>query len=241
MKRRIRLTESDMYAQQWKNELRCFMNGLKSGDYFVDNNTVYVQIWKKKTAQNDPRYVYFRKGENCLHDDSFSMQNSPRLSSRTLNTINSILGWDDEYMMSESKLRRIRLTESDLHRVIKESVKRILSERIKSEKGMTDDEVVNRRMKNYLGDREQMLGDNPDILDYQAEPEEGWYEYFNKQRKAKHNATQNHNDAVEAIEMSDVVRENLMDKIKEKYKEKQRKKDRERCKQAGEGNGKDYM
>ena len=118
--------------------------------------------------------------------------------------------------------RRIRLTESDLHRVIIESVKRILSERIKSEKGMNDDEVVNRRMKNYLDDRNEMLGDNPDILDYQAEPEEGWYEYFNKQRKAKHNATQNHNDvdeyqnfdnyssndemfndAVEAIKMSD--------------------------------------
>lgn len=120
--------------------------------------------------------------------------------------------------------RTIRLTENDLHRVIKESVKRILSERIKSEKGMNDKDVVNRRMKNYLDDRNKMLGDNPDILDYQAEPEEGWYEYFNNQRKAKHNATQNHNandvdeyqnfdnnssndeifnDAVEAIEMSD--------------------------------------
>ena len=120
--------------------------------------------------------------------------------------------------------RTIRLTESDLHRVIKESVNQILSERIKSEKGMNDDEVVNRRMKNYLDDRNEMLGDNPDISDYQAEPEEGWYEYFNKQRKAKHNATQNHNDvheyqnfdnyssndemfndAVEAIEMSDGI------------------------------------
>ncbi len=119
----------------------------------------------------------------------------------------------------------IRLTESDLKKVIKESVKRILSERIKSEKGMNDKDVVNRRMKNYLDDRNKMLGDNPDILDYQTEPEEGWYEYFNNQRKAKHYATQNHNtnddvdnyqnvdnnslndemfnDAVEAIEMSD--------------------------------------
>ena len=139
----IRLTESDMYTQQWKNELRGFMNGLKSGDYFVNNDTVYVQIWKKKTSQDEPRYVYFRMGDTCLHDDNFCVQNSPRLSSRTLNTINSILGWDDEYMMNESQLRKIikenntnknmkkqviSLTEGDLHKIIKESVNRILKE-----------------------------------------------------------------------------------------------------------------
>ena len=94
------LKEESDSNQQWKNELRAFMNGLKNGDYFIDNDTVYVQIWKRMTSQNDPRYVYFRKGDCCLHDDSFYMQNSPRLSTRTLNIINNVLGWnneDDEY------------------------------------------------------------------------------------------------------------------------------------------------
>lgn len=81
---------------QWKSELKAFMNGLRSGNYFEENDTVYVQIWKSRTAENDPRYVYFRKGEDRLHDDHFYMQSSPRLSKRTLNAINSRLGWTEE-------------------------------------------------------------------------------------------------------------------------------------------------
>lgn len=86
--------------------------------------------------------------------------------------------------------RRIKLTESDLHRVIKESVKNVLREHTNS-------------------------------FNYDVYEQEMMDVYENK--------------------INDVVHENLMDKIKEKYKEKQRKKDRERCKQAGEGDGKDYM
>ena len=46
----------------------------------------------------------------------------------------------------------IRLTESDLHRIIKESVNRIISERIAGEEGMTDDEVMRRRNDNFMKD-----------------------------------------------------------------------------------------
>lgn len=91
------LTEESESDYQWKNELRAFMRGLRSGDYFTDNDTVYVQIWKRQNGPEDPRYVYFRKGDTCLHDDHFYMQDSPRLSTRTLNTINNALGWNDEY------------------------------------------------------------------------------------------------------------------------------------------------
>ena len=88
----------DEYDQQWKRELRMFMSGLRSGDYFVDSNdTVYVQIWKRQSSEGNERYVYFRKGDTRLHDDSFSAQDSPRLSTRTLNTINNTLGWNDNY------------------------------------------------------------------------------------------------------------------------------------------------
>lgn len=92
---RIRLNEDT--AEQWKSEARAFMQGLRNGNVEVSGDTAYVQIWKSRTAENDPRYVYFRRGDNRLHDDHFYMQDSPRLSTRTINTINRYLGWDDEY------------------------------------------------------------------------------------------------------------------------------------------------
>lgn len=114
MKQRIKLTESELGRivmesakrilkeeydsnAQWKDELKAFMRGLRNGDYFEENGTVYVQIWKSRTAENDPRYVYYRKGDTCLHDDGFYMQNSPRLSTRAINAINKRLGWNSEY------------------------------------------------------------------------------------------------------------------------------------------------
>lgn len=92
---RIRLNEDT--AEQWKSEARAFMQGLRNGNVEVSGDTAYVQIWKSRTAENDPRYVYFRRGDNRLHDDHFYIQDSPRLSTRTINTINRYLGWDDEY------------------------------------------------------------------------------------------------------------------------------------------------
>ena len=87
---RIRLNEDT--AEQWKSEARAFMQGLRNGNVEVSGDTAYVQIWKSRTAENDPRYVYFRRGDNRLHDDHFYMQDSPRLSTRTINTINRYLG-----------------------------------------------------------------------------------------------------------------------------------------------------
>lgn len=49
-----------------------------------------------------------------------------------------------------------------------------------------------------------------------------------------------HNIIKESV-LSILNEEGLWSKIKNSYKEKQRKKDRERCKQAGEGDGKNYM
>jgi len=90
------LKESDQTDEQWKNELRAFMNGLRRGDAIIEDDAVYVQIWKSRTASNDPRYVYFKRGGNRLYDDHFYMQQSPRLSQRTINAINKRAGWSDE-------------------------------------------------------------------------------------------------------------------------------------------------
>ena len=49
----------------------------------------------------------------------------------------------------------IRLTESDLHRIVKESVNRVISERIAGEHGMTDDEVMRRRNDNFMRDMDR--------------------------------------------------------------------------------------
>lgn len=97
---RKRLKESSDTDAQWKSELKAFMDGLRKGNYDVSGDTVYVEIWKSRSASNDPRYVYYKRGGNRLYDDHFYMQQSPRLSWRTINAINKRLGWnsyDDEY------------------------------------------------------------------------------------------------------------------------------------------------
>lgn len=93
------LKESSDTDAQWKSELQAFMRGLRNGNYDVSGDTVYVEIWKSRSASNDPRYVSYRRGDNRLRDDHFYMQQSPRLSRRTINAINKRLGWGgyDEY------------------------------------------------------------------------------------------------------------------------------------------------
>lgn len=94
------LKESSDTDEQWKSELKAFMAGLRRGNYDVSGDTVYVKIWKSRSASNDPRYVSYKRGDNRLRDDHFYMQHSPRLSRRTINAINKRLGWssyDDEY------------------------------------------------------------------------------------------------------------------------------------------------
>ena len=103
-----------------------------------------------------------------------------------------------------NKKNTIRLTESELKKVITESVKNILKERIKSEKGMTDDEVRTRRNKNYRQDRDdieyQSLHPHTDFgpsyddmhdFDWFANPDE-MERKTDTARIWKHKASQNH-------------------------------------------------
>lgn len=80
---------------QWNTEYQMFIDGLENGDYDISNDTLYVQVYKGKTPDNDPRYVYIRKGENRLHDDHFYIQNSPTLTDEQLRDIYYKVGWED--------------------------------------------------------------------------------------------------------------------------------------------------
>ena len=80
---------------QWNDEYRMFMDGLEKGQYEIFNDTLYVQIFNKSTQDNDPRFVYIKKGEDKLHDDHFYIQNSPVLSDNQLKDIYYAVGWED--------------------------------------------------------------------------------------------------------------------------------------------------
>ena len=81
---------------QWDEELNWFLDGIRRGDYFLDDDMAYVEIFKERGENNDPRFVYIQKGDKRLHDDHFSMQNSPELSEKQLKDIYYALGWEDE-------------------------------------------------------------------------------------------------------------------------------------------------
>ena len=81
----------------------------------------------------------------------------------------------------------IRLTESDLHNIIKESVKQILLERNIGEKCMTDNEVTNRRLENFIDDYDDVYGDS-----IYNDEQENYRDKMNRKRLLKHKLTQKH-------------------------------------------------
>lgn len=90
-----KIKESFDTDEQWNDEINMFMRGLRRGDYMLDGDTLYVEIFRGQTPENDPRYAYIRKGEDKLHDDHFYMQDSPRLSDSQLKDIYYNAGWED--------------------------------------------------------------------------------------------------------------------------------------------------
>lgn len=90
-------------------------------------------------------------------------------------TGSTLRGWFDN-MKNESykgRTNKLRLTESQLHSLIKESVQRI-TERIKGERGMTDDEVMHRRNTNFKKDMDYVpnrLQDDPYTPNYSDKQE----------------------------------------------------------------------
>jgi hypothetical protein len=86
-----------------------------------------------------------------------------------------------------AKKQVIRLTESDLHKIIKESVCNILNERTKSEQGLTDDEVSRKRTLKFANNVNPEYGDS--IYD---DEQDAYMDKMYARRKQFHNKTQNH-------------------------------------------------
>ena len=84
-------------ANQWNDEFKMFMQGLRSGEQIeFGDNTIAVEIFKGRTSENDPRYVTFTKGDNRLQDDHFYIQHSPSLRPSIIREIYSLVGWEPD-------------------------------------------------------------------------------------------------------------------------------------------------
>lgn len=88
--------------------------------------------------------------------------------------------------------KTIRLTESDLHQIIKESVKNILKERTKNEMGLSDDEVSRNRTTRFANIVDPEYCDS--IYD---DEQENYMNRMNARRKQHHLATQKHKSNME--------------------------------------------
>lgn len=106
----------------------------------------------------------------------------------------------------------IRLTESELKQMVKEQVKKYMTERIKWEKGMSDDEVRKRRNDRHRADQEwdeyQSLHPYHDFgpsyadvheFEWMANPEEMERD-IESRRYWQHRSTQNHPNMVDTDE-----------------------------------------
>ena len=82
---------------------------------------------------------------------------------------------------------RIKLTESDLHKIVKESVKQVLNERTKGELGLSDEEVKYKRDRNFADSLEDDYADSI----YDDEQDKYKRQLLNR-RMNHHRQTQNH-------------------------------------------------
>ena len=69
-------TTGGIYGDQWEKEIEIFLDGLSKGRALIDNGIVAVE-WGYD--EKDPRFIYYREGDDRLTDDHFSQQHSRRL------------------------------------------------------------------------------------------------------------------------------------------------------------------
>ena len=92
----------------------------------------------------------------------------------------------------KQKKQLVRLTESDLHRIINDSVNKILNERNFGEKGLTDSEVSDRRDRKFA--KEMDLSYIDSIYD---DEQDNHIDKVHSIRKQCHHASQNHKNITE--------------------------------------------
>ncbi len=118
----------DIYVQQAMEELRIFIDGLKSGRAYVDDNMAMVQY--EESEDNDRWIVFEFNNPDYLRDDNFSIQHM-KLSSTGKNKILNLL--QDKYgvrlnLEPEEEVYEGKFTQKDVSYIVSEAVKRILKE-----------------------------------------------------------------------------------------------------------------
>lgn len=110
---------------QWEDEIRIFMNGLKSGRAIEFGDKSIGVEWKvdlNSLYENDPRFIVFEYGDARLRDDHFTVQHSRRLTDDELRDIRDYMvrmgmvdkhefdmdyGLNSDYSFYESKINNI--------------------------------------------------------------------------------------------------------------------------------------
>ena len=72
----ISVLREQSFNEQWEEEIKIFFDGLENGEALVDGGYVAVE-WGN--SENDPRFIYYKEGEDCLTDNHFSIQHSRKL------------------------------------------------------------------------------------------------------------------------------------------------------------------
>ena len=89
---RGKINEIYTTQDQWNDETRIFMKGLRNGDAIeIGDKSIGVQWKRKDWPENDPRYIVFNFGDRRLHDDHFYVQSSPPLSDKQLMLVRDVM------------------------------------------------------------------------------------------------------------------------------------------------------
>ena len=107
-----KVLRENIFNDQWEMEIEMFIDGVKNGKAIVDNGYVAVEFGNDET---DPRYIYYKEGEDHLTDDHFSQQHSRRLCWDEISDIRDYVKYnygidiyipDDEYYEEEMNFER---------------------------------------------------------------------------------------------------------------------------------------
>ena len=77
----------ESFQEQWEEEIQIFLDGLKNGEALIDDGYVAVE-WGHN--ESDPRFIYYKEGEDRLTDDHFSIQHSRRLYWEEISSIRDL-------------------------------------------------------------------------------------------------------------------------------------------------------
>lgn len=119
---------------QWEDEIKIFMNGLKSGDFIEFGEKSIGVEWRQGSNSNDPRFIVFEFGDSRLRDDHFSMQHSRRLTDDELKDIRDVMvrmGMVDKYEFDmEYNLNMEQFYESRVDRAIRKVISEAMYKKV---------------------------------------------------------------------------------------------------------------